>query len=280
MTKSTKKEFHDGESMWLLALWACGDKIEDTGADSNQVEDTGTDTTTVDDAFAWSGLDFELIDAEGYTLVGDAMYLGFGAQSNELSFSAGCNSFGASYSMTENILNVSEMSGTEMGCDNALMEQDQWLANFLSSGPTLLFETPTLTLSNDGVVLTFQDRTVQNPAQSLDAGKWIIDTIFNDETASSLMLNVEPYVQFGNDGSLDLFTACNSGMGTYTEIETGVLDISVEAYSDAWCGDENSQTMESQMVFLFLDLVEYSIDGSRITLMSQDGTQGIGGYLE
>ena len=39
------------------------------------------------------------------------------------------------------------MGSTEMACEPPLMAQDQWLSNFLTSGPTYTLDGDTLTLT-------------------------------------------------------------------------------------------------------------------------------------
>lgn len=69
-----------------------------------------------------------------------------------LSANAGCNGQGGDYSIDDGDLVVGALMSTMMACDDALMTQDQRLAELLSSSPaiTLDDDTLTLTLASDG----------------------------------------------------------------------------------------------------------------------------------
>jgi len=67
-----------------------------------------------------------------------------------VSANAGCNTLfgGASWDGGKLELDGA-LASTMMACDDALMEQDQWLSDFLSSSPALALDGKTLTLGDD-----------------------------------------------------------------------------------------------------------------------------------
>src|SRR5699024_2671020 len=74
-------------------------------------------------------------------------------EGGQVSVQAGCNSLSGDYRVESGVLRVGQVGGTEMGCPEALMAQDQWLAALLESALALALEGDELTLSGRGTVL-------------------------------------------------------------------------------------------------------------------------------
>ena len=70
-----------------------------------------------------------------------------------LSVNGGCNGQGGDYSITDGVLAVGALVSTMMACEDALMTQDQRLAELLSSSPTITLDDDTLTIDGDGTLL-------------------------------------------------------------------------------------------------------------------------------
>ena len=102
----------------FVSFFACSENTDDTGGSGG----SGLD---------FVGMDFVLESTEGYDLVADGARLSFASES-EFSFSAGCNSLGGTYSVENDVFSLSEAFMTEMGCENALMEEDSWFVSFCS----------------------------------------------------------------------------------------------------------------------------------------------------
>ena len=252
----------------LSLFIACSGKSSDTGSEP----DTGSDTST-DALFA--GLDFILIESEGYTPVSETITLGFPSET-EFQFSGGCNSFFGEFDVDGDTFNASSIGGTEMGCDTDLMTEDDWLANFFSSSPTFDFQESTLSFENEGVTLTFGDRETLIPDASFEETLWIIDTYIEGEVAIAYNLITTPSVQFGSDGSIDLNTGCNGGFGEYS-LDEDSLSVTMTAYTDAFCDDEDGQAAESIIVSVFMGpTVEVELNENRLTLTN--GSRGITAY--
>ena len=178
--------------------------------------------------------------------------------------------------MTDNTLQFEELYATEMGCDTDLMAQDDWFVQFFTNGPTVAFDGTSLTLSNDDVVLTFQNEAVVNPDQDIQAGIWEFDTFIDGALATTYNLERYPTAEFKSSGELAIFTGCNDGIGTYTQ-SGDELSFSVSQYTEMWCeGDIN--VVESYITSIFMFSATVSIDGSSITLTS--GDKAISGSLQ
>ena len=132
----------------------------------------------------------------------------------QVGVSAGCNSMGGAYRVEGGHLVAPRLATTDMGCDQALMVQDQWVADLLV-GAALTLDGDTLTLARNGVTVTFIDRAVADPDRPLAGTRWIVDGILSDGTASSVPAGATATITI-HDGRVDVETGCNSGGATAT----------------------------------------------------------------
>ena len=84
-----------------------------------------------------------------------------------LSARAGCNTIGGEFRIEDEVLRVDAVSMTEMGCGQALHDQDEWLAGFLSASPALETVGDGFILRADTTEITFVDAAVVEPAVEL-----------------------------------------------------------------------------------------------------------------
>lgn len=139
----------------LSVLAGCG------GADSDSAtDDSGANTGSADVSMAdLEGLTFEAstpdaLDSAKQSLVeGSPITVGF--EDSNLSASAGCNGLGGKVAVDGGTLDVKGgLVGTEMACGDAVMAQERWLSDFLTSAPEISLDGDTLTLSGDDDTLT------------------------------------------------------------------------------------------------------------------------------
>src|SRR5918992_2557978 len=112
--------------------------------------------------------------------------LNFVADGHRLGAQAGCNQMGGPASFDGDHLVVDDMATTEMGCDPPRHAQDEWLARFLTSRPEWSRSGSTLTLDNGTARIVLEDRDVADPDRPLRGTRWVVDTIVEGETASSV----------------------------------------------------------------------------------------------
>ena len=256
----------------FILLLACGDKGTDDTAGSDDT--AGADDTANQDTASFQGMNFVFKSAEGFELLSDKMTLGFSAQTLEMSFDAGCNSHFGTYTVNDGVFEVSQMGGTEMGCDTALMEQDSWLVGFFTSSPNVNHEGDMLTFTGTDATLIFQDEEVAVPDLLLADVSWEVDTYLDGEVATTYNIESIPNFYFASDGSFTLNSGCNGASGSYTD-NGGTLSINIDVITDAICeGDIN--TVEGHIFQVFNGTPSYEIQGERITLMA--GDKGISGY--
>jgi heat shock protein HslJ len=212
------------------------------------------------------GLEFLLDSAEGYTPVpGTTIRLSFDA--DQLSFSAGCNSYSGPYSLCEGKLCASSFGGTEIGCEPARQTQDQWVADFMLASPEVTQVGATLTLAGVDATLEFLDREVADADRPLTGRTWTVDTFIENGAATNFPSQVPPTLEFGVDGKLTLFTTCNGGGGSYTR-NGQTLTIASVGITAVECGPTGSAPSEQRMMRVLADgEVSFEIDAGRLTIM-------------
>lgn len=77
---------------------------------------------------------------------------------DEIGFTAGCNSHGGRWRLAGDALVVTSLAATEMGCDRWLMDRDAAMAELLTGRPSYAVEGERLELRADGAVLAFERR--------------------------------------------------------------------------------------------------------------------------
>lgn len=245
-------------------LMACGDKSGDTA----EAVDTAT---TAEETYSFQGMDFVFQSGEGFQLVGDSFSLYFSDEASEMRFSAGCNTHYAEYTIVDGVFEATSMSGTEMGCETELMDQDSWLAEFFTSSPTVEHDGDMLTFTGGDATLVFIDEEVAIPDLMLASITWEIDTYIDGGAASNYNLDVLPNLYFAPDGTFTANMGCNGAGGTYTD-DNGTLTMTIDTMTEAICGEpENS--VEGHIFNVIYNTPTYEIDGNRITLMA--GEKGI-----
>lgn len=251
-------------------LFACGQK---------DVEDTGSNVVEIPD---FVGMDFILESSEGYQPISARVSLGFPSMDGELielQFHAACNGMGGSFLFEDNVVNIQELSMTEMGCEQSLMAEDDWFVGFWNSGPTLSLSGDLLTVSDGTNTFNFRDSEVATPDLPLVDTLWVIDSFIEGDAVSNIALQVEPSVFFHPDGMIILETGCNSAGGSYS-VSGATISVEIDSITEAECNDEIARESEDHILEVFHgDLnLSFSIDASRIQLMN--GTKGVSGTAQ
>ena len=104
-----------------------------------------------------AGRTFTSTEVRGHELApGSTITLTF--EEGRISANGGCNTLNGSATWEGDTLEVAEpLASTMMACDEALMEQDQWLSEYLTSSPALEVDGDTLTLGDDTTGITLSE---------------------------------------------------------------------------------------------------------------------------
>ena len=212
------------------------------------------------------GRAFLLQSSEGFTPVANTT-VRVNFEQTQFGFYAGCNAHSGEYSVCGDELCVEDLGSTEIGCAPELQDQDQWLASFMTARPGLRLDGAGLTLSSADATLDFLEREVADPDRALTGGVWNIDTFIAGGAASNLPLQVPPTVTFEADGSVGIFTTCNTGMGAYLQQGQG-LSLSGIVYTEEGCGASGSAAADAHIQQVLSDgTLALEIEANRLTLM-------------
>jgi heat shock protein HslJ len=206
-------------------------------------------------------------------VAGTRITLNFMADGHRLGAQAGCNQMGGPASFEGGRLVVGDLSSTMMGCDPPRHAQDEWLARFLTSRPEWSRSGSTLTLDNGTTRIVLEDREVADPDRPLRGTTWVVDTIVDRDTASSVPAGVEAYLTFEDDNRFGGNTGCN-GMGGHSVVRqaTSTITFSEVITTKMACDDDRMRVERAVLATLDGD-VAYGIDADVLRL---DGPGGHG----
>lgn len=248
-----------------LALAACGSDSSSTDPGTG-ASDSSNDSPGLD------GHDFLSTEVEGQTLV-DGTEIRLEFADGSIRANVGCNSMGGDYVLEGQTLMVGPFVSTEMGCDQALMDQDIWLANFLASSPTVSLDDDLLTLKGDGTTIKMLDLESADPDRPIEGTLWIVDGIVADETVSSIPGDATASITIVA-GEATIETGCNNAGGsvevTGTTLTFGPMPMTLMACPPA------ETELESAVLAVFDGEVDYEIEADRLSLR-RDTPNGVVG---
>jgi heat shock protein HslJ len=189
--------------------------------------------------------------------------------STQVSGSGGCNQLSGLARLSGGKLLVSSLASTDMACREPRMAQDRWLADFLTAGPTWRLDGDTLTLSTGAKQLTMLDREVADPDKPLAGGRWLIDTLISGDTAGSVPVGVEPYLQFAADRTFTGSDGCNRIQGQYSYAGDQLL-LSRITSTKMSCADP-AATVARAVNAVLGGPITATIEASRLTMTGQNG---------
>jgi heat shock protein HslJ len=202
-----------------------------------------------------SGREFVSESLEGRELVpGTRIRIGF--DGDEISAYAGCNSMSGYYEFDGYALMVNSMSTTEIGCEAALHDQDEWLSLFLRSRPTTTLDEPRLTMATPDVTLTLLDRELASPDRTLVGTHWVGSGIGDGVSVSFGPASTLVTIDFAADGQVAAFTGCQSGSGGFTSAQTTIAFTDL-TFDGEPCADPSLDEMSGQVLFV--------LDGSEVS---------------
>jgi heat shock protein HslJ len=186
---------------------------------------------------------------------------------------AGCNSMGGAARFSGGRLLVDDLATTDMGCDPARHAQDDWLARFLTSRPAWSADGTTLILENASTRIVFEDREVADPNLPLRGTRWLVDTIIDGESASSVPAGAEASITFEDGDRFGGSTGCN-GMGGTATIHGQTISFSDVITTKMAC-DPDRNRLERAVLSVLDGDTTYRIEADRLSLNNPNG-HGLG----
>jgi heat shock protein HslJ len=244
----------------VLALSACGDPsgagAGGTGGDGWPGERTFLSTSVTE-----AGRDRPLVP-------GSRIMLSFG-DDGTIDAQADCNHLASSAKIEHSrLVVVGGLAGTEMGCDPALMDQDSWLAAFLMAQPTFRLSGDELVLGSDDTQIKLLDRRVADPDRPLAGTRWVVDTIIQGESASSIPGDREAVLRFDGSGRFTGSTGCVEVTGT-ARVLSDTIRIAVDG--EPVCEPADAQPLHDAVLRTLRGDVGYRIEARRLTLTGPGG---------
>jgi heat shock protein HslJ len=170
------------------------------------------------------------------------------------------------YRFDDDVLVVGELGQTEMGCDAALMDQDQRIAALLMTKPAWSLRGDRLVLSGGGTRIELLDRKVAEPDQPLLGTKWTVQDVGNGDTVSH-STSGDAWLQFDGN-AVHGSTGCNTVTGTF-ERDGDTLTFADVRTTLRKCPDA---PYEAPMLAVLNRTARFAIDGTRLVLTGADGT--------
>ncbi|MCI0712984.1 MAG: META domain-containing protein [Chloroflexi bacterium] len=208
----------------------------------------------------WQLQSYGTPDDETPVVAGSNVTLEF-QQGGQFVGSGGCNSYGATYTVTDDIISVGEVVSTKMACAGAaIMEQEQGFFNALQAAQR--FE-----LSDDQLTIWFDEeaRLIFAPVSELIGSAWQLQSFaLPDEevrviAGSNVTLEFQPGNQAVGSGG------CNSYGGTYT-ISGDMLSFGEIVSTERACVDAAIMEQEQRFYDALQSAVRYEVTGGQLTI--------------
>lgn len=216
--------------------------------------------------FALEGRTFVSTAIEGHTLVGDSqIVLTFDVEN--VRASAGCNSLVGPFRRLDDILVVDDLVTTEMACEPALTDQDEWLSSLLTERPAVTQAGSTLTLRAGDVTITLVDQEVISPDRPLEETVWSVTTVISGNSAAQAATGASLVLR---GGRVEVEFGCNTGAGEYT-VEGSTIAFGPITATARVCEDPAVMTLERTIRDVLDGTVAFHIDGDALDLTSLAG---------
>lgn len=196
----------------------------------------------------------------------------------ELSFTAkgvgayaGCNHMGAPAQLRGDRLVLTQpVQSTLMECGpGGVMDQEFWLAGFLSGRPAFRIAGDELFLTSGGTQLHLTDRRIADPDRPLVGPRWKVSSLVS-RAGRSTYSRVQPELQFRTDTTVEGFAGCNSFQAK-AAVAGDRITLSGFTVTNNGC-PETATTVDTAVMNVLRQPLTYKIEADRLTLSAPDGT--------
>ncbi len=200
---------------------------------------------------------------------GTELTANFGAD-GQLSGSAGCNNYTASYQTDGSTITIGPAASTKKACEQAVMDQEQQYLAALSTAATYRIDGNQLELRTAAGALAATFTRAAASSKALPGSAWIVVGYNNGKQAVvSTMAGTDLTANFGADGTLTGNGGCNQYTATY-KVEGNQISIGPAATTRKAC-DQAIMDQEQQYLAALATAATYRLDGSRLELRTADG---------
>jgi heat shock protein HslJ len=203
-------------------------------------------------------------------VAGTRIKMSFAAQDPIVVADAGCNAINAYGAIKTDRIIVNDIAETAMGClAPGVSEQDQWIADFLHSGPAWQLSGDALVLTSGDRVIHLVDRKTVDPDRPLVGTRWTVNGAFDMNTAHTTAAPTPAWIMFGAGGSFTADTGCATLTATYTQSNDAVTLGSVRRVARP-C-DAAQASVDSDITRALAGQVNVTIAYSTMRLTNMDG---------
>jgi heat shock protein HslJ len=183
---------------------------------------------------------------------------------------AGCNTAQGAARLDAGALVVDDLAVTEIGCEEALHQQDEWITGFFRERPAWRLDGDTLVLTGKDIELRMTDNAQAQPARTLVGTRWMVDTLVSAGASSSIPTGTAAFVTFAPDGAVTGSTGCNSFGGT-AKVDAKTIDFGELIMTKMAC-DGAAGNLEATVLNVLDQPLTYRIEGGRLFLEAPDGS--------
>ena len=203
---------------------------------------------------------------------GDVLRVTF--REGDISFQATCNSMFGSADLEDDVLVVSSVGGTEMGCPGAGHEQDEWLVDFFTSSPALTVDGSHVRLATDDAEISLvpADEADPGPGTALVGTRWRLTGVEETDGDSVGMIVVPRRLGAGLeiDGDRIAFeTGCNDAGGG-VEVQGDRLRLREVAITLKGCTGIRREIESAQVPLVMAKRLRWAITGEQLRLTRGD----------
>jgi heat shock protein HslJ len=200
-------------------------------------------------------------------VAGTQVSLTFGRNGSVRAY-AGCNHLSGSGRLAGGRLVMGQLSQTLIGCDRDRMNQDQWLASFLTAQPAWRLAGDQLELTGGAATLTLTTLTAAGPDRELTGTRWLVETVSTGRIVSSVPPSSGAHLTFDGSGRVSGSDGCAAITGTAT-VATATMTVVLVPPTQPCSGPAAAAAAAIRATLH--GTVQYAISADTLKLTAQDG---------
>ncbi len=228
----------------------------------------GCKNSAADDAYDVSNTEWQLESINGTPpLAQSAITLSF--SDDQVSGSAGCNSYSGGYQQDGSQLTIGPLMSTLMACvDSAMMQQETDFLEALSSIESVTATEDQLTLTTaTGSLVFIPVPAVEN--KSLEGALWQLSGFESGEIAQPALIGSSVTIEF-SAGQVSGNAGCNSFSGGYS-LNENQLTFTALMNTEMACVDSDIMQQENEFLQALRSAESVSIEGNTLRITHPTG---------
>ncbi len=202
-----------------------------------------------------------MVDGQNITLI-DSHPVTLDLNDGVIGGTSACNSYGGEYTVDGATITVGNIFMTEMACiPQEVMDLESQYLGGMVNVTSYAMDGTNLVLSGNGVEFSYEPVDAPPTAEMMGT-VWVLETLINGETASSVG-GERATLEFFSDGSFLGSTGCRNLAGHYVETATGVATTDLTVAGQ--CSDDLAAQDNSVVTVLEGDYM-VEIEGQSMTL--------------